>query len=294
MRSDGMWSGGGGWWRGNRRRRGVRTSMLNVSARASEQRAERMHRAGAIFLVLAVLGMAGWLATVGTQRAVRMLFSENSLFTIRRLDVSSDGRLTPDLLRQYAKVAQGDNLFAVDVRRVRDDLAAVPLVKAVQVNRTLPDALSVRVVERTPLARIVMPGVGLQLAVDREGWVLGPGSASAVLPILTGFATPGLRPGIRLTGDEIRDALELLDLCDRTRLFQYVPIREVHREDSESLLLRLARGEEVLLPREKLERRVKDLSGIVREMQASRRPSGAGVHIDMSAEISYSATGLLE
>ncbi len=294
MASEGMWGGGQGWWRGNRRRRGLRTSMLNVSARASEQRAERMHRAGAIVLLLVVLGMAGWLTSVGTQQAVRMLFSANPLFTIRRLDVSSDGRLTPELLRQYAGVTQGDNLFAIDVRRVRKDLGAVPVVKEVQVNRTLPDALSVRVVERTPLARIVMPATGLQLAVDREGWVLGPGSASVALPILSGFSTPGLRPGTQVKGAEIADALELLDLCDRTRLFQYVPIREVRREDAESLLLRLARGEEVLLPREKMEQRVQDLSRIVQEIQSGGRKDGAGVRIDMTAEVNYSATGLVE
>ncbi len=293
MASEGMWGGGKGWWRGNKRRRGSRSSILSVSARASEHRAERMHRAGAIVLVLAVLGAAGWLASVGTREALHMLFSGNSLFTIRRLDLSSDGRLTPELLRQYAGVSPGDNLFAVDVRRVRDDLSAVPVVKEVQVDRTLPDALSVRVVERTPLARLVMPVTGLQLAVDREGFVLGPGSASAALPLLTGYAAPGLRPGIRMSGGELEDALELLDLCDRTRLFQYVPIREVRREDAESMLLFLAGGEEVILPRANMTNGVQTLAKIVREIRASRRQGGAGIRIDMFGEINHTATGLV-
>ena len=293
MASEGMWGGGRGWWRGNRRRRSLRTTMLNVSARASEQRAERMHRAGAIVLLLAVLGTAGWLASVGTQQAARMLFSANPLFTIRRLDVSSDGRLTPELLRQYAGVAQGDNLFAGDVRRIREGLGAVPVVKEVEVNRTLPDAMSVRVVERTPLARIVMPSTGLQLAVDREGWVLGPGSASVALPMLSGYATPGLRPGVQVKGAEIGDALELLDLCDRTRLSQHVPIREVRREDAESMRLFLAGGEEALLPREDMTNRVSRLADLVRQIRGSSRQGGAGIGIDMFGEVNHAVTGLV-
>lgn len=293
MGLSGLWSGGEGL-RGNKRRKRSRASILEVRARGGGgSRTHRVSRVGVVLVLTAAAALAVWLSVVGFRQVKHMLFSGNPMFTIRVVDISTDGRIAPHLLRSYAGVREGDNLFAVDVREVRENLAAVPLVRDVRVQRTLPDSISVRVMERVPLARILMPVVNLELAVDSEGWVLGPGSASAALPLLTGFATPGLRPGVRLASDEIRDALSMLDLCDRTRLFQYVPIREVSRSDPETFVLRLARGEEVLMPRSEMRKRILDLSQIVRTIQSSRMQTGVGVRIDMTGDISYSATGLM-
>ncbi|MCX7817615.1 MAG: FtsQ-type POTRA domain-containing protein [Kiritimatiellae bacterium] len=246
-------------------------------------------RVAAVFAAgVALLALVGWGTLAGARRLAAALVYENPLFTLQTLDVSSDGRLTPELLRQYAGVRAGDNLFAVDLRRVREDLLSVPLVREVRVRRRLPNGLEVRVTERTPLARLRMPGTDLPLAVDVEGWVLVGDGASAALPLLKGFPTPGLRPGLQLSSPEVRDALLLLDHCARRRAFLGLTPREVRRLDAETLVLVLDTGDEVLLPRRRLLERLDDLPDLLRHLRARRGASPGPHQIDLTGEVNAS------
>ena len=53
-----------------------------------------------------------------------------------------------DQLRRWAGVKPGENLFALDLARVKRDLEMVPLIDSVSVERVLPRTLRIRVTER--------------------------------------------------------------------------------------------------------------------------------------------------
>jgi len=249
-------------------------------------------------LVLAVagslLGVLTWTAWAGARRIAAALVYENPMFALNIVDVSSDGRLTPELLRDYARLRQGENVFALDVRQVRENLLSVPLVRDARVRRRLPDGLEVRVTERTPLARLRMPGTDLTLAVDADGWVIVGDKSADALPLLRGFATPGLRPGVQLTSPELRDALGLLDRCARRRSLGGLSPREVRRVDAEVLSLVLETGDEVLLPRRRLIERLDDLPDLLRHLRNRRGVRAGPYRIDMTGEVHASVTPLAE
>ncbi len=95
------------------------------------------------------------------------------------------------------------------------------------------------------------------LAIDRDGHVLGPSSRRKGLPAITGLRDRGLRPGSYIDEKLVRDALEVLDLCDTSRLGQVVSIAVIDVRHPEYLDLTLRNGERVLFGRENMDWRLK-------------------------------------
>lgn len=252
-------SGSGRRKKRNRRRAPVNQPLLTVQARISDQKKARMHKWGAILALLVALAGIGWVAKTGYEYLGRVLFSGNELFAIRELDLRSDGVLRAAHIREYARVDEGDNLFAVDIRELRRQLENIPLIQSAEIRRQLPDTLVIRVSERVPLARLGIEDGQYHLAVDREGHVLGPSARSPRLPAITGYRATGLRPGSIVHDPLFADALKVVDLCDRTRLGQRIKIRSINVSDPEFLDLRLVDGEQVLLNRNDIEMRLQML-----------------------------------
>ena len=224
---------------------GSRDPLLMVNARAADKKQMRSHRIGAAVIVLGVA--AGALAATGFAflKAGEVMFSSNPRYTLKTLDIRSDGKIvTPELVREWTGLRTGTNLFAVDIGRMREDiLAKAPMVKSMEVTRRLPDALDIRIAERLPIARL---GSGAFLGVDKEGFVFNLKSPASMLPAIVGYRGAMPYPGSSIRGNVLR-ALELLDLCMRSPAGQSIRIDMVDVSDENYLVLHLGGGESVRL-----------------------------------------------
>jgi cell division septal protein FtsQ len=178
-------------------------------------------------------------------------------------------------------VEEGGNIFEIDLDRVRSELENVPLIKSVEIRRALPDRIAISVRERKAIAIVETGSRGYKMRVDREGVLLGPAGQNRLLPTLTGLRMAELRVGRMLTGNLAADALAVLDLCDRTRLKQFIQIENIDMSDVETLELRLRSGEYVLLPRRHLREKLVDLANILNTCRRQRRTLAK---IDMTVE----------
>lgn len=280
---------------GRRRGAGGRVGeirVLNARTSGADLRPSRARLVAGLAMAAALIALLVWSVALGARHIVSVLVYDNPVFALRMLDISSDGRLTPDLLREYARLREGESVFAIDLQKVRQNLLSVPRIRDVRVRRRLPDVLEVRVSERTPLARLRMPGTDLMLAVDAEGWVIVGDASAAALPLLQGFSMPGLRPGLQLLSSELHDALALLDRCARRRALLALTPREVRRVDADTLALVLDTGDEVLLPRCRLVERLDDLPDLLRHLRNRRGAAGGPYRIDMTGEVNVSVLPL--
>lgn len=264
-----------------RRKNERRSSTLEARARSAEKRRQRAQRLRSI--ALAAVGIAGlaWLLLAGGAYLIRRIFTSNEHYLIRHLDIESDGRLTPELIAQYGGIETGLNIFAVDLDRIRAELENVPLVKGVEIRRSLPDTLALRVNERVPLARVSTRRSAYPMMLDDEGVLLGPARRARTLPTLSGLRSKKLKMGRMLDGKLTRDALEVLDLCDRTRLKQFIQIENIDISDAETMELRLRTGEYVVLPRRNIRSKLVDLANI---LNTSRRQNRRLAKIDMTVD----------
>lgn len=138
-------------------------------------------------------------------------------FAIKRVEVTGavhTQRAAIDALtRQYA----GLNLFRLDIDRVRRDLTALDWVSRIEIEKSLPDTLRIRIVERTPAALIAQDGV--LRYVDENGAAfadLSPSIGDSDLPLI-----------VAASGDDVVRGVDLMRRLRTSDPAVYARISEV-------------------------------------------------------------------
>lgn len=265
--------------RGTRRRESVpRSAARVVERRQARRRAwKQLGLLLGTLLLLAGVAWGGWAAWLA-------MFSENVFFEIQQIEVTTDGDLGRGHILEYAKVGVGQNLFAVNPQHIRALLMSVPVVANAQVGRRLPDTLVIELTERVAVARLGRAGSGSPLAVDSQGHVLGPSSVRARLPVVVGIRDMGLRPGDQVKDPMLAEALTVLEVCNQAGVRPELTVATIDVSNEEQLDVGLATGEQVLLSRTGVEKKLRQLCAM-REV-ARRRGLALGVY-DMTVERNF-------
>ncbi len=101
--------------------------------------------------------------------------------------------VTPERIAAVFAGDYGHSLYLLPIEERRSSLLAIDWVKDASVSRLWPDRLAVRIVERTPVAFVHLPGAGGGAAgetalIDAEGVLLAmPERARFTLPVLAGI-----------------------------------------------------------------------------------------------------------
>ena len=171
-----------------------------------------------------------YLAWRGGEWAMARFIYENKAFAVREIDIQTDGILSLDQLRRWAGVQREQNLFALDLTRVKRDLELVPAIQSVAVERMLPHTLKIRVVEREPVARIQ------GYLLDAEGFAMlplephqrsMPAQPGEHWPMITGMSPADLRAGKEVESLQIRAALKFLVAFEHSSMAPLVDIARV-------------------------------------------------------------------
>lgn len=173
---------------------------------------------------------------------------ENKAFAVQEIDLVTDGVISPEQLRRWSGVKPGQNLFALDLTRVKRDLELIPAIQSVAVERVLPHTLKVRVVEREPLAQIQM------YLLDAEGFAMlplevyqrsVPVQPSEHCPLITGVNISELRAGRQVDSPQVRAALKFLSAFAHSPMAPLVDIARVDVSAPDVLLVTTVQQNEV-------------------------------------------------
>lgn len=110
-------------------------------------------------------------------------------FAVRHVSITGSVHTTKADLDRVVRPYIGSNLFSLDIARIHRDLETLPWVSRIEVEKSLPDTLRIRVVERTPAA--LLDDHGQVRYVDESGNVFAPLTPSAGdgdLPLISGAA----------------------------------------------------------------------------------------------------------
>ena len=212
-----------------------------------------------VFLVLLLAGLGFGLYSLQT-----FLFQKNPVFEIQHLEISSDGRLKEDLLREYVKVSEGMNLFDVRFSEIEESLKNVPEVESVRLERQLPHTLIVEVKERVPVARLQGPKAqDYPPLIDRFGVVLPP-RINSTLPLICGLKEePYL--GEHLEDPDVEVALKILAIANSMELLRnYIRIEKLELGHADYIGMELEGGVTVRMSRHDLRTRLNRLASILR------------------------------
>jgi cell division septal protein FtsQ len=240
----------------------ARQHVLHVRMRSQHIRARRWRIIRSFLTVAAGIAAILFIVWRGGEWMVDELVFNNPAFGIEEIAVQTGGVLPSAQIRQWAGVKEGDNLFAVDLARIRRDLELVSLIERASVHRVFPHKLVIRVVEREPLVRIpvVQPQhpAGLKQAsfyLDASGYVIvpprtGPRTLLQIasfesLPLLTGLAQSQLRPGRTLDSPQVLSALQLLIEFGRSPMATLEEVRLIHLASPHAIQVVTANGAEI-------------------------------------------------
>jgi len=231
-----------------------------VKVRSDQARATRL-RWGVIALSVSFCTVIGiYIIWRASEWALNRFLYENKEFAVQKVDVETDGVIAPDQIRRWAGVKPGENIFALDLARVKRDLELVPVIRSAAVERVLPRTMRIRVTERDPVAQAYAPqprpnrqGYDMQLfQIDVDGAVMLPldprqraipaSQVADELPTLGGFDPNCLQPGRKLELPQIRAALDLIIAFERSPMAGLAALRRIDVSSASVLQVQTAQG----------------------------------------------------
>ena len=233
------------WFRREQKNRRLsHKHVLDVKLRSRQVRATRLRLGGVALAVTFGTVFGLYLLWRTGEWTLNKLVYENSEFAIRRVDVQTDGVISPDQLRRWSGVKPGDNLMALDLASVKRNLELVSTIGSVSVERVLPGRLRIRVTERQPVAQVDVPRAGaaggIEVTVyqlDANGYVMQPldprlcviplAQIRDQLPVIVGMNVYQLQPGQRVESPQVLAALRLLGTFNRSVMTGLVNLRRI-------------------------------------------------------------------
>ena len=241
--------------------------------RRADGAASRASRGRTVLRGLVFLAALASLAWIGFQLDGWAGSSQH--FALRTVDVHGLRRATEKELLRLAGVAPGMNLWSLDSTAVAQAMAAHPWVRTVEVTRSLPDTLRLRVEERAPVA---LASLGDLYVVDADGAPFKRVSPaeSLDLPLLTGLTREQAEKDPAGTAVRLREALGVVDVYQHA--FERPRLSEIQIGESGFELI-TADGVRVVVGRDGLDGQLRRLQRVRDELQ-HRGLAAAAIHLE--------------
>jgi hypothetical protein len=192
---------------------------------------------------------------------LRHFIYENTAFAIHHLQIETDGVISREQLRHWAGVKVNDNLWALDLARVKRDLEMMPIIQSASIERVLPHTLNIRVTEREPIAQYILPQLRATGATDRgnylldsEGYVIlplqphqraTPPSTNEHYPVLVGVPVNDLTPGQQIETVQVRAALRWIEAFACSPMAGLIELRQIDVSQPNVLVISTEQGSEI-------------------------------------------------
>lgn len=176
--------------------------------------------AGGYLAGVALLTRSGWIdSRMAEAREAVALRVAAAGFRVQSVRVVGAEKTEMPALHEAVGVRKGEAIFAIDLQQTRQRVEALPWVRVATVERSLPQTLVVRIVEREPLA--LWQHNGSVALLDSTGAVVrdAPLVAFGDLPLLAGEGVPGAAPSLMTM------LYEESDLAPRVTAASYVEER---------------------------------------------------------------------
>ena len=197
--------------------------LLDVKIHTEGRTRQRVRWLAAVATALVVLSLTSYGLYRGGKVGLAKLVFENPRFAISKIKIEDDGVLTPGQVMFLGNVHLGQNILSLDLNEVQRNLESIPMIRRVEVRRTLPHRIDIHVDERVAVARLRGPSKETAdelFWIDRSGMVMKPVHLGSMViqpqtvgpvPLLTGVTVADVRVGKPVESDQIHRALLLLD-----------------------------------------------------------------------------------
>jgi cell division protein FtsQ len=203
--------------------------LLDVKVRSNKHRQQRNRRV--LLALCKVVVFSSVIAGIyyGGRECMNRLLWQNPDYNLANIEIHSDGTLTRDQILTASKLREGGNIFNVNIDDARDRLGMLPQVEHAEIERMLPDKISITINERRPVAWIMAKSSEDPTAsddaflIDRKAALIKTKKLLPEyfhLPVISGFATDNLEAGQTVNAVEVKAALDLIRMNGDSTRFQ--------------------------------------------------------------------------
>jgi cell division protein FtsQ len=186
-------------------------------------------------LRIGIASGSGFLLASGALLTAQMLL-ESGYFGVKQVRVEHQVRVSEGDILDASDIEIGDSLFDLDLHMIGRKIEEHPWIARADVERSFPDNVVIRVVEREARAIIDLDYL---YYVDRGGEVFKMLDSGDELdyPVITGIDRQYLLDNPDQTQSSLDLALLIMDELDRRTLFNLEDVSEIHFEEQEGLIL---------------------------------------------------------
>jgi cell division septal protein FtsQ len=221
--------------------------LLDVKVRSRRATQHRIRNAmGVLWKVILLVALCG-AGYAGAREAAKRLFFENLDYQVKTIELQTDGTLQREHVLKAADLHEGENIFSVNLARVRDRIQQLPQADEVEVVRKLPSEIDIRIVERKPVAWITSETEITDPFASDAAFLVGARGVLMKqkkllpeylgLPLIVGCSSESLEAGKTVESPEAKTALELLRLTESSFLQTRFQIREIDISKNYCLLV---------------------------------------------------------
>lgn len=186
-------------------------------------------------LRISIASGSGFLLASGALLTAQMLL-ESGYFGVQQVRVEQQVRVSEDDILDASDIKLGDSLFDLDLYLIGRKIEEHPWIAKVEVERSFPNQVVIRVVEREAKAII---DLGYLYYVDKAGEVFKMLDADDQLdyPVITGIDRQYLLDNPDQTQTCLNLALQLMDELHNRNLFNLDDVSEIHYDQQAGLIL---------------------------------------------------------
>lgn len=186
-------------------------------------------------LRIGIASGSGFLLASGALLTAQMLL-ESGYFGVQQIRVEQQERVTEGDILDASDIKVGDSLFDLELHMIGRKIEEHPWIARADVERSFPDHVVIRVVEREARAII---DLGYLYYVDSAGEVFKMLDAADQLdyPVITGIDRQYLLDNPDQTQGSLDLALQLMDELDSRDLFNLDDVSEIHYDQQEGIIL---------------------------------------------------------
>lgn len=186
-------------------------------------------------LRISIASGSGFLLASGALLTAQMLL-DSGYFGVKQIRVEQQERVSEGDILDASDIKVGDSLFDLELHLIGRKIEEHPWIARADVERSFPDQVVIRVVEREARAII---DLGYLYYVDKAGEVFKMLDAGDQLnyPVITGIDRQYLLDNPDQTQSCLNLALQLMDDLTNRKQFNLDDVSEIHYDQQEGLIL---------------------------------------------------------
>lgn len=193
----------------------------------------------------------------------------DEVFMVHNIHIQNNVVVSEKEILDTVKLYTGRNIFDIDIAGCCEQLLTFPDIKNVTISKELPDTITIRVYERTPLLQFYSGGY---FFVDEEGIVLAriASRPDPSLPVVQGVEMPEVNFGKPVENEAIHLAIKAVKAYQDSNVRNALPIRMIDMSNPDDVVIETVDESEIHFGNNELPYRFMKLQHILAHLRQRR------------------------